>query len=100
MQMHRALFLGRLLLECGGSAQSDYQAAGFLGYKISRKCVFLGGFRYLSVNYRPNGKAQFVHDVNMPGLMRQTPGGLNGSTQHSVRTQFTMKTKAEIGRYG
>ena len=39
------------------------------GYKISRKCVFLGGYRYLSVNYRPNGKAQFVHDVNMPGLM-------------------------------
>lgn len=59
VQMHRALFLGRLLLECGG----------FLGCKISRKCVFLGGYRYLSVNYRPNGKAQFVHDVNMPGLM-------------------------------
>ncbi len=73
MQMHRALFLGRLLLECGGSAQSDYQAAGFLGYKISRKCVFLGGYRYLSVNYRPNGKAQFVHDVTMPGLMFRFP---------------------------
>jgi hypothetical protein len=53
----------------GGSARSDYQAAGFLGYKISRKCVLLGGYRYLNVNYRPNGKAQFVYDVNMPGLM-------------------------------
>jgi len=53
----------------GGSARSDYQAAGILGYKISRKCVLLGGYRYLSVNYRPNGKAQFVYDVNMPGLM-------------------------------
>jgi hypothetical protein len=53
----------------GGSARSDYQAAGILGYKISRKFVLLGGYRYLSVNYRPNGKAQFVYDVNMPGLM-------------------------------
>jgi hypothetical protein len=53
----------------GGSARSDYQAAGFLGYKIGRKCVVLGGYRYLSVNYRPNGKAQFVYDVNMPGLI-------------------------------
>jgi hypothetical protein len=23
----------------------------------------------MSVNYRPNGNAQFVYDVNMPGLM-------------------------------
>ena len=56
-------------MAAGGSARSDYQAAGFLGYKISRKCVLLGGYRYLSVNYRPNGKAQFVYDVNRPGLM-------------------------------
>ena len=53
----------------GGSARSDYQVGGFLGYKVSRKCVLLAGYRYLSVNYRPNGKAQFVYDVNMPGLM-------------------------------
>jgi hypothetical protein len=26
------------------------------------------------------------------------PGGLNGSTQHSARTQFAMKTKAEVVR--
>jgi hypothetical protein len=53
----------------GGSARSDYQVGGFLGYQISRKCVLLAGYRYLSVNYRPNGNAQFVYDVNMPGVM-------------------------------
>ena len=53
----------------GGSARSDYQAAGFLGYKISRRWVLLGGYRYLSVNYRPTGNVQFVYDVDMPGLM-------------------------------
>jgi hypothetical protein len=53
----------------GGGARHDYQAAGFLGYKISRRWVLLGGYRYLSVNYRPTGKVQFVYDVDMPGLM-------------------------------
>ncbi len=27
------------------------------------------GCRYLSVDYRPNGNALFVYDVNMPGLV-------------------------------
>jgi hypothetical protein len=53
----------------GGSARHDYQAAGFLGYKISRRWVLLGGYRYLSVNYRPTGNVQFVYDVDMPGLI-------------------------------
>jgi len=53
----------------GGSAQYDYQAAGFLGYKISRRWVLLGGYRYLSVNYRPTGNVPFIYDVDMPGLM-------------------------------
>ena len=53
----------------GGSARSDYEVGGFLGYKVSRKCVVLAGYRYLSVNYRPNGNAQFVYDVDMPGLV-------------------------------
>jgi len=53
----------------GGSARSDYQIGGFLGYQISRRWVLLAGYRYLSVDYRPNGKAQFVYDVNMPGLV-------------------------------
>ncbi len=51
----------------GGSARSDYQVAGILGYKISRRWVLMAGYRYLSVDYRPNGKAQFVFDVDMPG---------------------------------
>jgi len=53
----------------GGSARSDYQVAGGLGYKISRKWVLLGGYRYLSINYRPNGKNPLLYDVNMPGLV-------------------------------
>jgi len=53
----------------GGSTRHDYQAAGFLGYKISRRWVLLGGYRYLSVNYRPTSNVQFVYDVDMPGLM-------------------------------
>jgi opacity protein-like surface antigen len=53
----------------GADARSDYQVGGFLGYQISRKVVLLAGYRYLHVNYRPNGNAQFVYDVNMPGLL-------------------------------
>jgi len=53
----------------GASARSDYQVGGFVGYKITRKCALLIGYRYLSVDYRPNSSAQFVYDVNMPGLM-------------------------------
>jgi len=52
----------------GGSARSDWQVGGFLGYKISRKWDLLGGYRYLSINYRPNGSAQFIYNLNMPGL--------------------------------
>ena len=53
----------------GGSARSDYQVAGILGYKISRRWDLLAGYRYLSVDYRPNGKAQFIYDVDMPGMV-------------------------------
>ena len=53
----------------GADARSDYQVAGLLGYKISRKVVLLAGYRYLHVNYRPNGNPQFVYDVNMPGVV-------------------------------
>ncbi len=52
----------------GATARSDYQVAGALGYKLSRKWVLLVGYRYIHVNYRPNGNAQFVYDVYMPGL--------------------------------
>ena len=53
----------------GGGSRQDYQAAALLGYQISRRWNLLGGYRYLSVNYRPNGAKQFVYDVNMPGLV-------------------------------
>lgn len=53
----------------GGSARSDYQVGGGLGYQISRKWVLMAGYRYLSLNYRPNGPRQFVDDVIMPGLI-------------------------------
>ncbi len=53
----------------GGSARSDYQIGGVLGYKISRKWDLLAGYRYLSVNYRPTGTAQFIYNVNMPGMV-------------------------------
>jgi hypothetical protein len=52
----------------GGSARSDYQVGGGLGYKVSRRWVLLVGYRYLSVNYRSNGNALFIYDVDMPGL--------------------------------
>jgi hypothetical protein len=53
----------------GGSARSDYQVGGALGYKISRRWDLLAGYRYLSVNYRPNSAKAFIYDVNMPGLV-------------------------------
>jgi len=53
----------------GGDARSDYQVGGFLGYQVSRKCILEVGYRYMSVNYRPNAKALFVYDVDMPGLL-------------------------------
>jgi hypothetical protein len=53
----------------GADARLDYQVGGFLGYKFSRKVALLAGYRYLHVNYRPNGNAQFVYDVYMPGLV-------------------------------
>jgi len=53
----------------GGTAHSDYQIGGFVGYRITRKCIMQLGYRYLSVNYRSTGNAKFVYDVNMPGVI-------------------------------
>lgn len=53
----------------GNDARLDYQVAGTLGYKIGRKLVMLVGYGYLHLNYRPNGDAQFVYDICMPGLV-------------------------------
>jgi hypothetical protein len=52
----------------GGSARSDWQVGGALGYRIKPKWVLLAGYRYLSINYRPSGADQFIYNVNMPGL--------------------------------
>ncbi len=46
----------------GGGANSDYQVAGLFGYKFKKKFVFQGGWRYLSVNYRPSGNG-FIYDM-------------------------------------
>jgi hypothetical protein len=53
----------------GGSARSDYQVAGALGYRLGKKWILQVGYRYLSVNYRPGGRAGFIDDVRMPGLV-------------------------------
>src|SRR5882672_7048641 len=52
----------------GGGANSDYQVAGLLGWKF-KKLTLQGGWRYLSVNYRPSGSASFVYDMATSGLI-------------------------------
>jgi hypothetical protein len=52
----------------GGGANSDYQVAGLLGWKY-KKLTLQGGWRYLSVNYRPGGSASFVYDMATSGLI-------------------------------
>lgn len=52
----------------GGGANSDYQVAGLLGWKF-KKFSLQGGWRYMSVNYRPSGSARFVYDMTTSGLI-------------------------------
>src|SRR5271166_1739735 len=49
----------------GGAAALDYQAAGFLGYKIKPTVALVVGWRYLYENYR--GNHQFIYDVHQSG---------------------------------
>jgi hypothetical protein len=51
----------------GGSARSDYQIAGLLGLRVSRKVILQAGYRYMSVNYRP--QSGFVLDLNQSGAV-------------------------------
>ena len=51
----------------GGTARSDYQVYGLLGFRVSRKLVLNTGYRYMSVNYRPQGT--FLYDMTMSGLI-------------------------------
>ena len=52
----------------GGEADSDYQVAGLLGWKC-KKLTLQGGWRYVSVNYRPSGGVRFVYDMATSGLI-------------------------------
>ncbi|HTT17973.1 MAG TPA: hypothetical protein VMG82_03445 [Candidatus Sulfotelmatobacter sp.] len=51
----------------GGGANSDYQVAGLLGYKVSKKCILQAGYRYLDVNYRSSNS--FVYNTATSGLL-------------------------------
>jgi hypothetical protein len=52
----------------GGGANSDYQVSGLVGWKF-KKFTLHGGWRYLSVNYRPSGSVRFVYDMRTSGLI-------------------------------
>src|SRR5664279_1439337 len=52
----------------GGGANSDYQVAGFLGYRLKPNVTLQGGWRYLDVNYRPGGP-RFLYNTATSGLM-------------------------------
>jgi hypothetical protein len=51
----------------GGGANSDYQIAGLLGYRIGKKYVLQAGWRYLDTNYR--GSQSFVYDAATSGIL-------------------------------
>jgi hypothetical protein len=51
----------------GGSARLDYQVAGLLGYKVSKRWMLQAGYRYMNVNYRPqNG---FIYNATLSGAI-------------------------------
>jgi len=52
----------------GGGANSDYQVAGLLGWNF-KKFSLQGGWRYMSVNYRPSGGVRFIYDMATSGLI-------------------------------
>jgi hypothetical protein len=49
----------------GGGANSDYQVAGLIGWKL-KKMILQAGYRYLTVNYRPGST---VCDMTISGLI-------------------------------
>jgi hypothetical protein len=51
----------------GGDAHSDYQFGGSLGFKIKKNIILQAGYRYMSVDYRP--QSTFVYDVTQTGLV-------------------------------
>ena len=53
--------------EGAGGSRLDYQAVGFLGYKIKPTIALLLGWRYLYVDYRGSGDKRFIFDAHMSG---------------------------------
>ncbi len=53
----------------GGGANSDYQAVGLLGFKVSEKVILQAGWRYMDVNYRTSPPQLFVYDAHMSGAI-------------------------------
>lgn len=51
----------------GGGANSDYEVAGLLGYRLGKKCILQGGWRYLDANYRGNNN--FIYDIATSGVL-------------------------------
>jgi hypothetical protein len=67
----QAMFSPKLVLTIagdagGGGANSDYQVAGLIGWKLE-KFILQGGWRYLTVNYRPGSGT--ICDVAISGLV-------------------------------
>ncbi len=52
-----------------GGANLDYQIAGVLGYRVSRKVVLQAGWRYLYVDYRSGAPKLFVYDTHESGAL-------------------------------
>lgn len=53
----------------GGSAKLDYQVAGLLGYKLCKRWTLLAGYRYMDVNYRPQGQRAFIYNATLSGVI-------------------------------
>ena len=51
----------------GGAARSDYQVYGLLGFRVSERWILHSGYRYMSINYRPQDA--FLYDMIMSGLV-------------------------------
>src|SRR5215471_18394514 len=51
----------------GGTSRSDYQVYGLVGFRVARKWTLNAGYRYMSVNYRP--ESTFVYDMTLSGLI-------------------------------
>jgi hypothetical protein len=51
----------------GGTARSDYQVYGLLGFRVSERWVLHSGYRYMSVNY--GNRDAFLYDMTISGLV-------------------------------